>query len=68
MSRIYVVRTNADGSVARYVRAGNLNAAVRAVADEMFAAKPATTDEVYIASKLGTLDVLDATGERAPSE
>jgi hypothetical protein len=58
MSRIYTVRTK-DGRIVRYVRANTLNAAVRAVAEEMYAAKASTTDEVYQAM-LKNVDVLDA--------
>ena len=58
--RIYVVKSVADGAVVRYVRAANLNAAVRAVAHERFSAAVATTEDIYQASKSGVLDVLDA--------
>jgi division protein CdvB (Snf7/Vps24/ESCRT-III family) len=58
VSRIYTVRAKA-GHIVRYVRANTLNAAVRAVAEEMYVAKASTTDEVYQAM-LKNADVLDA--------
>lgn len=60
MSRIYVVRNKETGTVARYVRANNLNAAVRAVANELFTADHTTTDQVYQAMLAGKFIVLDA--------
>ena len=60
MSRIYAI-TNGSGTVERYVRANNLNAAIRAYAVEQFEAKPMTSDEVYQASRGAKFDVLDAT-------
>lgn len=61
MSRIYTVRRrDAAGHLVRYVRANTLNAAVRAVAVELFEAKAATTEEIYQATVDKTFDVLDA--------
>lgn len=57
MSRIYIV-TASDGSFERYVRANTLNGAIRAVAHDMFGAKPATTEQMYHAFK-GGFEVLD---------
>jgi hypothetical protein len=59
-SRIYTVRNNTSGKLVRYVRANTLGGAIRAVAEEHFAARPATTDEIFQASKSATFDVLDA--------
>ena len=69
MSRIYVVTNRAAGDdvVERYVRAKNLNAAIRAVAHEQWTAHAATTDEVYQAMKDGAA-VLDALEEKADGE
>jgi hypothetical protein len=58
MSRLYTV-TDKQGKVVRYVRAHTLNAAVRAVAEELFSAKASTTDEIYLAMTKGAA-VLDA--------
>jgi division protein CdvB (Snf7/Vps24/ESCRT-III family) len=58
VSRIYTVCTKV-GYIVRYVRANTLNAAMRAVAEEMYVAKASTTDEVYQAM-LKNADVLDA--------
>lgn len=58
MSRIYTVATK-KGVIVRYVRANTLNAAIRAVSDELYTAKASTTDEVYQAM-LDHADVLDA--------
>lgn len=60
MSRIYVVTHRDTGAVIRYVRGQTLNGAVRAVADEHFEARAATTDEIYLAMQAGAFDVLDA--------
>lgn len=60
MSRIYVVRDRQTGAVESYVRANTLAGAIRAVAETLFTATPATTDEIYLASKSGKFDVLDA--------
>jgi hypothetical protein len=59
MSRIYVVTSRADKKIARYVRANNLNAAVRALADELYTAQAATHDQLYAAHK-GGYEILDA--------
>lgn len=61
--RIYVVIAKDNGKVARYVRAKNLNAAVRAHAEELFDAKAATTEEIFQAAKAGGFKVLDALAE-----
>ena len=58
--RIYVVKTNADGKVVRYVRAASQAAAIRAVMTERYSAVVATTEDIYQASRDGTLTVLDA--------
>jgi hypothetical protein len=58
-SRIYIVTDRALKTDVRWVRAGSLNAAVRAVAKELFDARPASTDEVYRAMARGC-QVLDA--------
>jgi hypothetical protein len=60
MSRIYTVRNKGSAKLVRYVRAANLNSAIRAVAAENFTASAATTEEIFQASKSGTFDVLDA--------
>ena len=60
MSRMYVVRRRASGVLVRYVRAHTLNGAVRALADEKFAASAATTEEIFQAIKKDAFDVLDA--------
>ena len=59
--RIYIVKTNGDGKVVRYVRAANQAAAIRAVMTERYSASVATTEDIYAAAKAGTLDVLDTT-------
>jgi hypothetical protein len=60
MSRIYTVRNKNSGALVRYVRAHNLNSAVRAVADEQFTAKASTTEELYQAAIAEKFEVLDA--------
>lgn len=60
MSRIYVVRTNADGKLVRYVRANTLAGAIRAASEELYSAAAATTEEIFQASRKGQFDVLDA--------
>jgi hypothetical protein len=42
------------------VRAANQAAAIKAVVNERFSAAVATTEDIYAASKAGTLEVLDA--------
>jgi hypothetical protein len=60
MSRIYLVsHAKSDVSV-RFVRALSKNAAVRAVAAEMFEVRAASADDIVTASQSGTLDILDA--------
>ena len=58
MARIYVV-THRETDVDRFVRANTLNAAIRAVADETFTAKAASTEDMFLAFKQG-FEVLDA--------
>ena len=58
--RIYIVKTNGDGKVVRYVRAANQASAIRAVMAERYSASVATTEDIYAAAKAGTLEVLDA--------
>jgi hypothetical protein len=58
--RIYLVTDRATENVVRFVRASTLNSAVRAVANELFAARSATTEELYQAYKTPGLEVLDA--------
>jgi hypothetical protein len=60
MSRIYLATEAKSGATVRYIRAKTLAGAIRALAAEEFVVKPATTDEIYSASKAGTFDVLDA--------
>ena len=59
MSRIYTVRNKTSGKC-RYVRAQTLASAIRAVAQENFTAKAASTEEIYQASVDGSFTVLDA--------
>jgi hypothetical protein len=58
--RIYTVRDKHTGAVESYVRANTLVGAIRAVAETLFTAMPATTDEIYLATKSGKFDVIDA--------
>lgn len=58
--RIYIVKTNAEASMVRYVRAANQAAAIRAVVAERFSAVAATADDIYAASRAGSFEVLDA--------
>lgn len=62
-SRIYVVTDMGTRKIVRYVRANTLNGAIRAVARELFDAAPATTEQMWQASKAGAMDVLDALEE-----
>jgi hypothetical protein len=67
MSRIYIV-TNKENDVDQYVRANTLNGAMRAVANQTYIARTATTDEMFLAFKAG-LVVLDAVkDEETPNE
>jgi hypothetical protein len=59
-SRIYTIRNKATGKLTRYVRANTLAGAIRAVAEEHFSATPSSTDDIFLASKAGAFDVLDA--------
>jgi hypothetical protein len=59
-SRIYVVRDRIAGDVVRYVRANNLNGAVKAFANEAYHAEPLSTDDMFQAMKAGDFEVLDA--------
>lgn len=61
MSRIYVV-TDRETQIDHYVRANSLNGAVRAVANEKYTAKTATTEQLFQAYKIG-ITVLDAVQE-----
>lgn len=61
MTRLYAVTDLSTGYVIRYVRAATLNSAIRAVADERFAAAPMSADAVYAAMRQGA-DVLDVVG------
>jgi hypothetical protein len=58
VSRIYVVFER-DTKEKFFVRANTLNGAMRAVTNEHYAGRTATTDELYQAFKLG-LTVIDA--------
>jgi hypothetical protein len=58
MSRIYMV-TDKAGHALRYVRANTLNGAVRAYALEIFEARPATAEHMWL-EKVGPNEVLDA--------
>jgi hypothetical protein len=60
MSRIYLVSHAKSDSVVRFVRASSKNAAVRAVAAEMFEVRAASADDIVQASQTGSLDILDA--------
>jgi hypothetical protein len=60
MSRIYIITDKTTKKVARYVRANSLNAAVRALIDELYSAETASTDQMFAAMKAGNMDVLDA--------
>jgi hypothetical protein len=63
--RIYVVTETATGAES-FVRANNLVQAIRAVANETFSCKPATTEQLFQAYKIG-LQVLDSVQETAES-
>ena len=60
MSRIYVVTHAHTAAPVRFVRATSKNAAVRAVAEDLFEVKLASADDIVSASQSGTLDILDA--------
>jgi hypothetical protein len=63
-ARIYlVIAKRPGGGVLRYVRAANLNAAIRAHANELFSARPASAEDVWEASKGGGFSVLDAVND-----
>lgn len=64
MSRIYIVSSLKDKQVVRFVRANTLNAAVRALAGELYTAQAATHDELFAAAKGGKFDVLNAVEEQ----
>lgn len=68
MNRIYVVTNHKTGEVARYVRAKTLSSAIRAHAEELFDARAATTDEIFIAAKAGGFKVLDALAKEDENE
>ena len=65
--RIYIVKTNGDGKVVRYVWAASQSAAVRAVITEKYSAVVATPEDIYLASKAGTLDVIGANADVEPN-
>jgi hypothetical protein len=58
--RIYTVRNKTSGKLQRYVRANTLAGAIRAAAEELFTAAPASTEDMFQAMKGGDLAVLDA--------
>ena len=60
MSRLYIITDKTTKKVARYVRANTLNGAVRALAEELYSAEAASTDQMFAAMKAGNMDVLDA--------
>ena len=60
MSRIYLIRHAKTDVAVRFVRAGSKNAAVRAIAADMFAVSLASADDIVSASQTGSLDILDA--------
>ena len=60
MSRIYLIRHAKTDVAVRFVRATSKNAAVRAIAADMFAVSLASADDIVNASQTGTLDILDA--------
>jgi hypothetical protein len=60
MSRIYVVTHAHTAAPVRFVRATSKNAAVRAVAEDLFEVKLASADDIVSASQSGTLGILDA--------
>ena len=63
-ARIYLVTAKRPGGgVLRYVRATNLNAAIRAHANELFSARPASAEDIWEATKDGELSVLDAVND-----
>jgi hypothetical protein len=63
-ARIYIVTAKREGGVVlRYVRAANLNSAIRAHAHTLFEARPASAEDIWEASKNGELSVLDAKEE-----
>jgi hypothetical protein len=64
--RVYVVTETATGAES-FVRAKNLVGAIRAMANETFSCKPATTEQMFQAYKLG-LQVLDAAPEADENE
>lgn len=67
-ARIYIVSGKGASGVVRYVRAPNLNSAIRAHAHTLFEARPASAEDIWEASKDGKLSVLDATEEASNGE
>lgn len=65
MSRIYLVSVKDTTRPVRYVRANTLSGAIRAFANEIYEARPATSEDMWQASKGGDLAVLDALEEQA---
>jgi len=60
VSRIYTVTNKKSGEIVRYVRANTLNAAIRALAFELYESSPTTAVDMFDASKAGPLNVLEA--------
>jgi hypothetical protein len=60
MSKIYVVTHAKHDHLVRFVRATSKNAAVRAVAGDLFKVALASADDIVRASQAGSLDILDA--------
>ena len=63
MSRIYKVTEKKTGTVARWVRAANLNSAIRAHAHELVESDTASADDIVTASAAGKVDILDASAD-----
>jgi hypothetical protein len=61
MSRIYVI-TDKETTLEHYVRAKSLRRAIQAVAGERYTGKPASTEDLFQAYKVG-VEVLDAAGD-----
>jgi hypothetical protein len=60
MPQMYQITDRKSGHVKRFVRANTLNAAVRAHANEVFAATRMSPEEMFQAMKAGDFDALDA--------
>jgi hypothetical protein len=61
VSRIYKVTLKATTDTVRFVRADNGARALRAVTSELYDVDVVSTEELYLAMKQGSVDVLDAT-------